>query len=64
MDDLRLEQVPIMKTGMLIRKSVSEVFEAFINPDITTKFWFSKSSGRLGARILFSACRSQSIAPA
>jgi uncharacterized protein YndB with AHSA1/START domain len=23
------------------------VFEAFINPDITTKFWFTKSSGRL-----------------
>ncbi len=23
------------------------MFEAFINPDITTKFWFTKSSGRL-----------------
>ena len=22
-------------------------FEAFVNPDITTKFWFTKSSGRL-----------------
>lgn len=32
---------------MLIRKPVAEVFEAFINPDITTKFWFTKSSGRL-----------------
>lgn len=27
--------------------AVAEVFEAFINPDITTKFWFKKSSGRL-----------------
>lgn len=36
-----------MKTGMLIRKPVADVFEAFINPDITTKFWFTKSSGRL-----------------
>ncbi|MEQ1585390.1 MAG: SRPBCC family protein [Cyclobacteriaceae bacterium] len=32
---------------MLIRKPVLEVFEAFINPDITTKFWFTKSSGRI-----------------
>ncbi|MBE3065373.1 MAG: SRPBCC family protein [Spirochaetes bacterium] len=32
---------------MLIRRPVAEVFEAFINPDITTKFWFTKSSGKL-----------------
>lgn len=35
------------KTEMMIRKPVQEVFESFINPDITTKFWFTKSSGRL-----------------
>lgn len=35
------------KVEMLIRKPVSEVFEAFVNPEITTKFWFTKSSGRL-----------------
>jgi uncharacterized protein YndB with AHSA1/START domain len=34
---------------MLIRKPVAEVFEAFVDPDITTKFWFTKSSGRLEA---------------
>jgi len=34
---------------MLIRKPVAEVFEAFMNPEITTKFWFTKSSGRLEA---------------
>lgn len=34
---------------MLIRRPVEEVFEAFIDPDITTKFWFTKSSGRLEA---------------
>jgi uncharacterized protein YndB with AHSA1/START domain len=41
------------KTEMLIRKPVAEVFEAFINPDITSQFWFTKGSGRLkpGARI-------------
>src|SRR5919108_3592703 len=47
MDNLQLTQVPVTKTGMLIRKPVAEVFEAFVNPDITTKFWFTKSSGRL-----------------
>ena len=46
---LQLEQVPVMNTGMLIRKPVAEVFEAFVNPDVTTKFWFTKSSGRLVA---------------
>ncbi len=32
---------------MLIRKPADEVYEAFVNPAITTQFWFSKSSGRL-----------------
>ena len=49
MDNLQLKRVPVAKTGMLIRRPVAEVFEAFINPDITTKFWFTKSSGRLEA---------------
>jgi uncharacterized protein YndB with AHSA1/START domain len=37
------------KAEMLIRKPVAEVFEAFVNPDITAKFWFTKGSGRLEA---------------
>lgn len=49
MDDLQLTRVPITKTGMLIRKSAADVFEAFVDPDITTKFWFTKGSGRLEA---------------
>ena len=49
MEKLELTQVPVAKTGMLIRKPVAEVFEAFVNPDITTKFWFTKGSGRLEA---------------
>lgn len=49
MDNLQLTQAPISKTGMLIRKPAADVFEAFIDPDITTKFWFTKSSGRLEA---------------
>ena len=32
---------------MLIRKPASEVFEAFIDPAITSRFWFTKSTGRL-----------------
>jgi uncharacterized protein YndB with AHSA1/START domain len=47
MDNPQMTQVPVMKTGMLIRKLVTEVFEAFVNPDITTHFWFTRSSGRL-----------------
>ncbi|HEY6303548.1 MAG TPA: SRPBCC family protein [Terriglobales bacterium] len=34
---------------MLIRKPVENVFEAFIDPAITTNFWFTKSSGKLEA---------------
>ncbi len=47
--DQGLMVVPIARTGMLIRKPVGEVYEAFIYPAITTKFWFTKSSGRLEA---------------
>jgi uncharacterized protein YndB with AHSA1/START domain len=44
---MTLNEKPIVKAEMLIRKSVEEVYEAFINPEITTKFWFTKSSGKL-----------------
>ncbi|MCG8334020.1 MAG: SRPBCC family protein [Proteobacteria bacterium] len=37
----------VVETQMLIRRPIAEVFEAFVNPEITTKFWFTKSSGRL-----------------
>ncbi|MDQ3234704.1 MAG: SRPBCC family protein [Pseudobdellovibrionaceae bacterium] len=40
---------PTAKSGMLIRKPGADVFEAFINPDVTTRFWFTHSSGRLEA---------------
>ncbi len=35
------------KAEMMIRRPVKEVFEAFIDPAITTRFWFSKSTGKL-----------------
>jgi uncharacterized protein YndB with AHSA1/START domain len=47
MNNLHLKDVPVTRTGMLIRKPVADVFEAFVDPEITTKFWFTKSSGRL-----------------
>jgi uncharacterized protein YndB with AHSA1/START domain len=40
-------QAPVARAQMLIRKPVNEVFEALVNPAITSRFWFSKSSGRL-----------------
>jgi uncharacterized protein YndB with AHSA1/START domain len=46
---MEIRHVPIVKTEMLIRKPVSEVFEAFVNPAITSRFWFTKGSGRLEA---------------
>lgn len=38
---------PVARATMLIRRSVDIVFTAFVNPDVTTKFWFSRSSGPL-----------------
>lgn len=38
-----------VEAQMLIRKPVADVFEAFINPEITTQFWFTKSTGKLEA---------------
>jgi uncharacterized protein YndB with AHSA1/START domain len=35
------------KASMLIRRPVAEVFEAIVNPAITSRFWFTKGSGRL-----------------
>lgn len=49
MKSLQLTQAPIAKAEMLIRKSPADVFAAFINPEITKKFWFTKSTGRLEA---------------
>jgi uncharacterized protein YndB with AHSA1/START domain len=49
MDDL----APAVETGMLIRRPAAEVFEAFVDPAITTRFWFTRGSGRLepGAQV-------------
>lgn len=44
---MTLHDKPVAKTQMLIRRPVAEVFEAFVDPALTTRFWFTKSSGRL-----------------
>jgi len=49
MPNLKLSKEPVAKVEMFIRKPVAEVFEAFINPENTTKFWFTTSSGRIRA---------------
>ena len=39
--------------GMLIRRPPAEVSRAFADPSVTTKFWYTKSSGRMetGAKL-------------
>jgi uncharacterized protein YndB with AHSA1/START domain len=46
-------KAPVAKAQTLIRKPVAQVFEALVDPAITSHFWFSKSSGKLesGKRI-------------
>jgi hypothetical protein len=46
---MKLQQPPIVRTEMLIRKPVAEVFRAFTVPAVTTRFWFTGSGGPLEA---------------
>jgi uncharacterized protein YndB with AHSA1/START domain len=52
---LELTRVPSVKVGMLIRREPAEVFQAIVDPDITTKIWYTKSSGKMtpGAELLW-----------
>ncbi len=38
---------PTVNVQMLIRRPVEEVFAAFIDPDVTSKFWFSRGTSKL-----------------
>ncbi|QPC90365.1 SRPBCC family protein [Mesorhizobium sp. INR15] len=44
---MEIHETPTAQAGMLIRRPVSEVFEAIVDPAITAKFWFTHGSGRL-----------------
>jgi uncharacterized protein YndB with AHSA1/START domain len=37
------------KAEMLIRRPAAQVFQAFIDPAVTSRFWFSRGSGKLEA---------------
>jgi uncharacterized protein YndB with AHSA1/START domain len=45
---MALETPPVARATMLIRRPVEEVFKAFVDPAVTTRFWFSRSTGPLG----------------
>jgi hypothetical protein len=45
------------ETGMRIRQPVELAFEAIVNPDITTTFWFSKVISSMRGRV----CRNAAI---
>ncbi|MFD0206871.1 MULTISPECIES: SRPBCC family protein [Saccharothrix] len=45
MGNSRPELSPVVNTTMLIRRPPAEVFRAFTDPELTTKIWFTKSSG-------------------
>ena len=47
MKNIGISKPPVAHTAMLIRRPVAEVFEAIIDPAITSHYWFSKGSGRL-----------------
>ena len=47
MSSKELTKPPVASTAMLIRKPVSQVFEAIIDPAVTAHFWFTKGSDRL-----------------
>lgn len=49
MNDLLLDKPPVASTAMLIRRPAAEVFEAFVDPAVTTRFWFTRSTGPLAA---------------
>jgi uncharacterized protein YndB with AHSA1/START domain len=42
-----LAKAPAVDVGMLIRRPADEVFEALADPAITTRFWYTKSTGRM-----------------
>src|SRR5262249_46650299 len=38
---------PVARASMMIRKPVNQVFNAIVDPAVTTQFWFTKASGKL-----------------
>lgn len=49
------QHTPVARVQILIRRPAAEVFGAFVDPAVTMKFWFTKSSGRVepGAHLMW-----------
>lgn len=47
-EHMQLSVVPEVRTGMGIHRPPGEVFAAFVDPAVTTRFWIADSSGPLG----------------
>jgi uncharacterized protein YndB with AHSA1/START domain len=43
----QLTNAPSVDVGVLIRRPPHDVFEALADPSITTRFWYTKSTGRM-----------------
>ena len=56
MDQLVLTHIPVATAALLLRRPVADVFSAFVDPEVTTGFWFTHSTGPLaaGARVIWS----------
>jgi uncharacterized protein YndB with AHSA1/START domain len=52
---LELTKVPSVRVGMRIRRMPADVFQAIVDPDITSKIWYTKSSGKMtpGAELVW-----------
>src|SRR5437660_7833363 len=46
-DSLQLTHIPPVRVGMLVRRPAEVVFQALVDPAVTTRFWFTKSTGAL-----------------
>src|SRR3989442_9498199 len=40
-------QTPPVQVGMLVRRPPEAVFQALVDPTVTTRFWFTGSTGAL-----------------
>ncbi|WP_228538226.1 SRPBCC family protein [Nocardia sp. XZ_19_385] len=49
MQRLELTQAPAAYACMIVRRPVAEAFRAFADPAVTSRFWYSKSSGPMVA---------------
>lgn len=49
---MHLTHVPAVRVGLLMRKPQADTFAAIADPAITTRFWYTKSTGPMteGAR--------------